>query len=105
MTLFLTWFVSAIKYGTVILYGAMGEIVTEKAGHLNLGTPGIMVFGGAFGFISGFTYFCFLAAGLMVFSKGLIVGYSSTYLAFAAQRFSDMRDYLLLFVLFNIFKR
>ncbi|MBQ9117019.1 MAG: ABC transporter permease, partial [Clostridia bacterium] len=56
MTLFLTWFVSAIKYGTVILYGAMGEIVTEKAGHLNLGTPGIMVFGGAFGFISGFTY-------------------------------------------------
>lgn len=56
MTLFLTWFCSAIKYGTVILFGAMGEILTEKAGHLNLGTPGIMVFGGAFGFISGFTY-------------------------------------------------
>lgn len=56
MTLFLTWFCSAIKYGTVILYGAMGEILTEKAGHLNLGTPGIMVFGGAFGFIAGFTY-------------------------------------------------
>lgn len=39
MNLFLTWFASAIQYGTVILYGAMGEIITEKAGHLNLGTP------------------------------------------------------------------
>lgn len=56
MNLFLTWFSSAILYGTVILYGAMGEIITEKAGHLNLGTPGIMVFGGAFGFLSGFLY-------------------------------------------------
>lgn len=56
MTLFLTWFASAIKYGTVILFGAMGEILTEKSGHLNLGTPGIMVFGGAFGFIAGFSY-------------------------------------------------
>ena len=56
MTLILTWVSAAIKYGTVILFGAMGEIITEKAGHLNLGTPGIMVFGGAFGFIGGFVY-------------------------------------------------
>lgn len=53
---FITWFCSAIKYGTVILYGALGEIITEKSGHLNLGTPGIMVFGGGFGFITGFIY-------------------------------------------------
>ena len=33
---------SAIQFGTVILFGAMGEILTEKSGNLNLGVPGIM---------------------------------------------------------------
>lgn len=56
LTTFITWFQAAILYGSVLLFGAIGEIITEKAGHLNLGTPGIMVFGGAFGFISGFVY-------------------------------------------------
>ena len=32
---------SAIQFGTVILFGAMGEILTEKSGNLNLGVPGI----------------------------------------------------------------
>lgn len=31
------------------LYGCTGEILTEKAGHLNLGIPGIMCIGGASG--------------------------------------------------------
>ena len=31
---------SAIQFGTVILFGAMGEILTEKSGNLNLGVPG-----------------------------------------------------------------
>ena len=30
---------SAIQFGTVILFGAMGEILTEKSGNLNLGVP------------------------------------------------------------------
>ena len=37
---------SAIQFGTVILFGAMGEILTEKSGNLNLGVPGIMYLGG-----------------------------------------------------------
>ena len=36
---------SAIQFGTVILFGAMGEILTEKSGNLNLGVPGIMYLG------------------------------------------------------------
>ena len=36
---------SSIWFGTVILYGAMGEILTEKSGNLNLGVPGIMSLG------------------------------------------------------------
>ena len=33
---------SAVVFGTVILFGAMGEILTEKSGNLNLGVPGVM---------------------------------------------------------------
>ena len=33
---------AAVVFGTVILYGATGEILTEKSGNLNLGVPGIM---------------------------------------------------------------
>ena len=46
MTLF---FVSAISIATVLLYGCVGEIITEKVGHLNLGIPGIMCIGTAGG--------------------------------------------------------
>ena len=54
MTSFVSWWTSAVVFGTVIMYGALGEILTEKSGHLNLGVPG-MVFLGAFaGFASAF---------------------------------------------------
>lgn len=39
----------AISIGTVFLLGCVGEIITEKAGHLNLGIPGIMCMGAAGG--------------------------------------------------------
>ena len=50
------WMVMAVNFGSVILYGAMGEIMTEKAGHLNLGVPGIMLCGGISGFAATFLY-------------------------------------------------
>ena len=43
------FFISAISIATVLLYGCIGEIITEKAGHLNLGIPGIMCVGTAGG--------------------------------------------------------
>lgn len=50
----LSWITRAILFGVVIMFGAMGETLTEKSGNMNLGTPGIMCIGGAFGF--GCTY-------------------------------------------------
>lgn len=50
----LAWITRAILFGMVIMFGAMGETLTEKSGNMNLGTPGIMCIGGAFGF--GCTY-------------------------------------------------
>lgn len=49
MTIFI---VSAINISTVFLFGCVGETITEKSGHLNLGIPGIMcmgTLGGGFG--------------------------------------------------------
>ena len=46
----------AIAQGIGILYGALGEIVTEKSGNLNLGVPGIMYMGGIAGLMSAFLY-------------------------------------------------
>ena len=47
---------SAICFGTVILFGALGEILTEKSGNLNLGVPGIMYLGGIAGLAASFFY-------------------------------------------------
>ena len=54
MTSFISWWTSAVLFGTVIMFGALGEILTEKSGHLNLGVPGIVFLGGFAGFVSSF---------------------------------------------------
>ena len=56
MTQLISLLTSAIVFGTVILYGAMGEIITEKSGNLNLGVPGIMYLGGIAGLAAAFFY-------------------------------------------------
>ena len=43
------YLLSAFSIGIIFLLGATGEIITEKAGHLNLGIPGIMSVGAAGG--------------------------------------------------------
>jgi len=47
---------AALVFGTVILFGALGEILTEKSGNLNLGVPGIMYLGGIAGLAGAFVY-------------------------------------------------
>lgn len=56
LTLFLALVVAAITYGTPLLFGTLGEILTEKSGNLNLGVEGIMFMGGAFGLGGVFYY-------------------------------------------------
>ena len=46
----------AILISIPLLYGATGETITEKSGHLNLGIPGIMYVGAISGVIGGFLY-------------------------------------------------
>lgn len=56
MSYLIAWIIRAIPFGTIIMFGAMGETVTEKSGNLNLGVPGIMYLGGFAGFASAFLY-------------------------------------------------
>ncbi len=46
----------AILLGVPMLFGATGEILTEKSGHLNLGIPGIMYVGAISGVSGAFIY-------------------------------------------------
>lgn len=56
MTQALSLLQAALIFGTVILFGAMGEMLTEKSGNLNLGVPGIMYLGGIAGLAGAFLY-------------------------------------------------
>lgn len=55
MNLLMTFIQKAIGQGVAILFGATGEIVTEKSGNLNLGIPGIMYMGGIAGLMGAFS--------------------------------------------------
>lgn len=51
------YFISrAVVQGIPLLFGATGEIITEKSGNLNLGIPGIMYVGAICGVIGAFLY-------------------------------------------------
>ncbi len=52
----LAFLVSAIRLGMVFLFGSTGEILTEKSGHLNLGTPGVMCVGASCGCFAEYLY-------------------------------------------------
>jgi ABC-type uncharacterized transport system permease subunit len=41
---------SAVTYGTPLLYAALGELLSERAGVLNLGVEGMMLMGAVMGF-------------------------------------------------------
>ena len=41
---------SAVAYGTPLLYAALGELLAERSGVLNLGVEGMMLMGAVAGF-------------------------------------------------------
>lgn len=52
----IAFLVSAIRLGMTFLLGSTGETITEKAGHLNLGLPGVMCMGAACGCYAEYVY-------------------------------------------------
>ena len=82
MSPFLDFVITAIPLGVTFLYGCVGEILTEKVGHLNLGIPGIMCVGGTCGCIalkmmngSGLPWILIaIIAILAAFAGGMLMG-------------------------------
>ena len=56
LTTFIAWISAAITFGTIIMLGSVGEILTEKSGNLNLGVPGIMYLGAIAALAGAFFY-------------------------------------------------
>lgn len=54
---------AAVLNGTPLLFGTLGEILTEKTGNLNLGVEGMMYMGGAMGLGGVFYYEKLVGAG------------------------------------------
>ncbi|MBO5653598.1 MAG: ABC transporter permease, partial [Clostridia bacterium] len=69
--MFLDYFLTSVALGMTFLLGCTGEILTEKAGHLNLGIPGIMCIGGAFGCLA--LKFCNGMPGALVVPIAILV--------------------------------
>lgn len=69
---------AAILASVPLLFGTLGEIITERAGNLNLGVEGMMYMGAVMGFVGGYTMgsvpiallFAFLAgaAGALIYA-------------------------------------
>lgn len=71
----MTKFVAAtIAAGTPILYGALGEIVTERSGVMNLGLEGLMLVGGMAGFFGASTFGNPWMGLLVAFLAGALLG-------------------------------
>ncbi len=80
----ISWIQGAIIFGTVIMYGSIGETLTEKSGNLNLGVPGIMYLGGIASLASTFMYelntpnpnpvICFILAMVSAFVASALGG-------------------------------
>ena len=63
----LAFLVSAIRLGMTFLLGSTGETITEKSGHLNLGTPGVMCVGASCGCFAEYVYFSIVGVNINPF--------------------------------------
>ncbi|MEG1548531.1 MAG: ABC transporter permease [Clostridia bacterium] len=86
---FINIFNAAVLAGAPLLLGTLGEILTEKSGHLNLGVEGMMYMGAAMGLAGAYYYEqLMLAAGSVV--SGPIAALLSLLAAFIAGGFGAL---------------
>ncbi len=70
--MFIKFLIAAVFAGTPLLFGTLGEIMNERAGHLNLGVEGMMAMGACAGFMAGFYYDSIFVALLAAFIAGML---------------------------------
>ena len=72
MAIVLKFIVAAVGAGTPLLFGTVGEIMSEKVGHLNLGVEGMMAIGAVAGFAAGYATGNLAAAMIVAFIAGAL---------------------------------
>ena len=77
---------AAVLNGVPLLYGTLGEILSEKAGNLNLGVEGMMYMGGALGLGAAFYYESAVGAA----ANGIVAVLLSLLFAFLAGAFAAL---------------
>jgi simple sugar transport system permease protein len=70
MDMFVNFIVAAVLAGAPLLFGTLGEIINEKAGHLNLGVEGMMAVGACAGFMAGYRTDSLVIALIAAFLAG-----------------------------------
>jgi len=68
---FINLLTAAIRAGIPLLFGTTGEIITEKAGNMNLGVEGMMWLGAFFGFYVGLVTDSLVLALVSAFAAGV----------------------------------
>lgn len=81
MNTLVTLISAACTFGTVLMFGTLGEILTEKAGNLNLGVEGIMYMGGIFGLTGAYVYEAAVGTGSSVGFIAIIIAIISAFAA------------------------
>lgn len=81
MTTLVALIAAAGTFGTVLMFGTLGEILTEKSGSLNLGVEGIMFMGGAFGLAGAYSYEALVGVGSSNGVIAILVAMLSAFLA------------------------
>ena len=81
MNTLITLIAAAGTFGTVLMFGTLGEILTEKSGNLNLGVEGIVFMGGAFGLAGAYSYEALVGVGSSNGLIAIIVAAISAFLA------------------------
>ncbi|MBS5144687.1 MAG: ABC transporter permease [Butyricicoccus pullicaecorum] len=72
MEMFIKFLVAAVAASIPLLFGTVGEILSEKVGHLNLGVEGLMSIGACAGFMVGMQTDSFVLALIAAFAAGLV---------------------------------
>ena len=72
LSFILKFIVAAAGAGTPLLFGTVGEIMSEKVGHLNLGVEGMMAIGAVAGFGAGYVTGNLAAAMIAAFIAGML---------------------------------
>jgi simple sugar transport system permease protein len=67
----LSFVYAAVLAGVPLMFGTLGEVVTQKAGNLNLGVEGMMYLGAIFGFWAGYAWDSPALALLFAFLAGM----------------------------------